>query len=119
MTRSDEFRIRWAMHNVRFHLLGIQRIPPPLMGELELDDEAMDLPANPDWFRFAHTTEPGSPADERLQLLGSLAATGPRVAANSPTPPDLQSRAGRPPSSRGVGGRGVYCQLLPHWRPRT
>jgi len=31
---------------------------------------------NPDWFLFAHTAEPGSPADERLQLLGSLAATG-------------------------------------------
>ncbi|MGV1010430.1 MAG: helix-turn-helix transcriptional regulator [Dermatophilaceae bacterium] len=75
VTRSDEFRIRWARHNVRFHRLGIKRIHHPLVGDLELDYEALDMPANPDWFLFAHTAEPGSPTDERLQLLGSLAAT--------------------------------------------
>lgn len=44
-------------------------------GYLELVYEAMDLPANPDWFMFACTAEPGSPAEERLTLLGSLAAS--------------------------------------------
>lgn len=77
VTRSDEFRTRWARHGVRFHRLGIKRIHHPLVGELELDYEALDLPANPDWFLFAHTAEPGSPTDERLRLLGSVAATDP------------------------------------------
>ena len=36
----------------------------------------MDLPADPEWFMFAYTAEPGSPTEERLKLLGSLAATG-------------------------------------------
>ncbi len=76
VTRSDEFRTRWARHDVRFHRLGIKRIHHPLVGDLELDYEALDLPANPDWFLFGHTAVPGSPTEERLKLLGSLAATG-------------------------------------------
>ncbi|MEU2612592.1 helix-turn-helix transcriptional regulator [Micromonospora sp. NPDC007271] len=76
VTRSDEFRIRWARHNVQFHRLGIKRIHHPLVGDLELDYEAMDLPADPDWFLFGHTAAPGSPTEERLRLLGSLVATG-------------------------------------------
>lgn len=75
VTRSDEFRMRWAKYNVRFHRLGIKRIHHPLVGDLELDYEAMELPANPDWLLFAHTAEPGSPTEERLKLLGSLAVT--------------------------------------------
>ncbi len=74
-TRSDEFRTRWGRHDVRFHRVGIKRIHHPLVGDLVLDYEALDLPADPDWFLFAHTAEPGSPTAERLQLLGSLAAT--------------------------------------------
>jgi len=75
VTRSDEFRMRWAKYNVRFHRLGIKRIHHPLVGDLELDYEAMELPANPDWLLFGHTAEPGSPTEERLKLLGSLAVT--------------------------------------------
>jgi len=75
VTRSDEFRMRWAKYNVRFHRLGIKRIHHPLVGDLELDYEAMELPANPDWLLFGHTAEPGSATEERLKLLGSLAVT--------------------------------------------
>ncbi|MFT4210892.1 MAG: helix-turn-helix domain-containing protein [Microbacterium sp.] len=75
VTRSDAFRIRWGAHNVRHHRAGIKRIHHPAVGDLELVYEAMDLPANPDWFMFGYTGEPGSPTEERLRLLGSLAAT--------------------------------------------
>lgn len=75
VTRSDEFRTRWARHGVQFHRLGIKRIHHPLVGDLELDYEAMDLPADPDWFFFGHTAEPGSATEERLGLLGSLVAS--------------------------------------------
>lgn len=75
VTRSDEFRTRWGRHDVRFHRVGIKRIHHPLVGDLDLDYEALDLPADPDWFLFAHTADPGTPSAERLQLLGSLAAT--------------------------------------------
>ncbi|MGI5330656.1 helix-turn-helix transcriptional regulator [Actinomadura nitritigenes] len=75
VTRSDAFRMRWAAHNVRHHRSGIKRINHPDVGVLELVYEAMDLPANPDWFMFGYTAEPASPTEERLRLLGSLAAT--------------------------------------------
>jgi transcriptional regulator with XRE-family HTH domain len=74
-TRSEEFRTRWAAHNVRFHRTGIKRIHHPVVGDLELSYEAMELPANPGWTMFAYTAEPGSATDERLKLLASWDAT--------------------------------------------
>lgn len=74
-TRSEEFRTRWAAHNVRFHRAGIKRIHHPDVGDLELSYEAMELPANPGWTMFAYTSEPGSATEERLKLLASWAAT--------------------------------------------
>ena len=80
-TRSDEFRTRWAAHNVRFHRTGLKRIHHPVVGDLELSYEAMELPANPGWTMFAYTAEPGSAGDERLSLLASWAATSSEVRA--------------------------------------
>ncbi|WP_442878151.1 helix-turn-helix domain-containing protein [Brachybacterium sp. J144] len=83
VTRSDDFRVRWAAHDVRHHRTGIKRIRHPEVGDLELGYEAMALPAHPDWFLFGYTAEPGSPSAERLRLLGSLAETSPAPAAGS------------------------------------
>lgn len=74
-TRSDDFRTRWAAHNVRFHRTGMKRLHHPVVGDLELSYEAMELPANPGWTMFAYTAELGSASDERLKLLASWAAT--------------------------------------------
>ena len=86
VTRSDDFRQRWAAHDVRHHHSGIKRIHHPAVGDLELVYEGMDFPANPEWFMFGYTAEPGSPTEERLKLLGSLAVTrsaaGPSVTTN-------------------------------------
>lgn len=79
VTRSDDFRLRWAAHEVRHHRAGIKRIHHPEVGDLELVYEAMDFPANPEWFMFGYTAEPGTPSEERLQLLGSLAAATSRT----------------------------------------
>lgn len=46
-TRSEEFRIRWAAHNVRFHRTGHKRLHHPVVGTLDLDYEAMEFPAHP------------------------------------------------------------------------
>lgn len=75
VTRSDAFRTRWAAHNVRFHRTGIKRIHHPVVGDLELAYEGLDLPADPGWHLFSFTATPGSPSDERLRLLASWAAT--------------------------------------------
>ncbi|WP_145942766.1 helix-turn-helix domain-containing protein [Corynebacterium glyciniphilum] len=85
VTRSDAFRQRWSAHNVRHHRTGVKRIVHPEVGDLELVYEAMDLPANPEWFMFGYTAEPGSPTEERLKLLASLAATIDKAAGSRAT----------------------------------
>lgn len=75
VTRSDDFRTRWAAHNVRQHRAGIKRIHHPDVGDLELNYDAMELPNHPGWSMFAYTAEPGTPSYERLQFLGNLAVT--------------------------------------------
>src|SRR5438067_1384975 len=42
-TRSDAFRVRWAAHDVRLHRTG-QKHRHPVVGELHLSYEVMDLP---------------------------------------------------------------------------
>jgi transcriptional regulator with XRE-family HTH domain len=76
VTRSDTFRHQWSRHDVRHHRAGVKRIRHPAVGDLEFSYQALDLPANPELFMFAYTAEPGSPTEERLKLLGSLAVTG-------------------------------------------
>ena len=85
VTRSDAFRQRWSVHDVRHHRVGAKRIHHPVVGDLELSYEAMGLPANPDWFMFAYTAEPGSPTEERIRLLGSLAVTDQDISPRSTT----------------------------------
>jgi len=75
VTRSDAFRMRWAAHDVRFHRSGTKRIHHPAVGDLEFVYEGLELPTNPGLVMYACTVEPGSPTEERLRLLGSLAAT--------------------------------------------
>ena len=75
VTRSDAFRLRWSAHNVRFHRAGTKRIRHPDVGDLEFTYEGLELPDSPGWVLYAYTTAAGSPTEERMKLLGSLAAT--------------------------------------------
>ena len=75
VTRSDGFRQRWARHDVRFHRGGTKRIHHPAVGDLEFHYEAFTLPNDPALTMYAYTTMPESPSEERVRLLGSLAAT--------------------------------------------
>ena len=74
-TRSEEFRARWADHNVRLHQTGAKRFHHPIVGELTLTFEMMELAADPGLNLLTFTAEPGSKSDEALNLLGSWAAT--------------------------------------------
>lgn len=74
-TRSDEFRVRWAEHNVKFHRTGTKRLNHPVVGELTLVYEAFDLPGDSGQRLLAYTAEPGSPSQERLGLLASWSST--------------------------------------------
>jgi transcriptional regulator with XRE-family HTH domain len=74
-TRSADFRTRWAAHNVRLHRTGLKLIHHPVVGDLELNYEAMEFPADPGLTMFAYSAEPSSPSDDGLKLLASWAAT--------------------------------------------
>jgi transcriptional regulator with XRE-family HTH domain len=74
-TRSEEFRARWAAHNVRLHQTGAKRFRHPVVGDLTLTFEMMELAADPGLNLLTFTAEPGSKSDEALMLLGSWAAT--------------------------------------------
>lgn len=74
-TRSEEFRQRWAAHGVMRHLNGSKRVHHPEVGNLDLTYETMELATDTGLTLIAYGTEPGSPSEERLQLLANLVAT--------------------------------------------
>jgi transcriptional regulator with XRE-family HTH domain len=74
-TRSDAFRLRWASHDVRSHRAGAKRLRHPIVGDLDLTFEVLDLTADDDLSILAYSAEPGSDSEEALGLLGSWAAT--------------------------------------------
>jgi transcriptional regulator with XRE-family HTH domain len=74
-TRSPEFRTRWAAHNVRFHRTGTKRLRHPVVGELELSYETMDLAPDTGLNISVYTAEPGSASQQALDLLASWSAT--------------------------------------------
>jgi transcriptional regulator with XRE-family HTH domain len=74
-TQSEAFRTKWAAHNVRFHDTGIKRLHHPVVGDLELTYEAMELSADSGLTMFAYTAESGSRSEQALKLLASWSAT--------------------------------------------
>jgi hypothetical protein len=74
-TRSEPFRTLWAAHNVRTHDTGIKRFHHPVVGELTVGFEAMELVADPGLTMFVYTAEPGSKSEQSLNLLASWTAT--------------------------------------------
>jgi transcriptional regulator with XRE-family HTH domain len=74
-TRSDEFRVRWGAHDVRLHRTGRKHIRHPVVGDLRLSYEVLQLSADPGLSLIAYSTEKGSPDDDALRLLASWAAT--------------------------------------------
>jgi transcriptional regulator with XRE-family HTH domain len=74
-TRSDDFRTRWAAHNVRLHHAGVKHLRHPVVGDLVLNFEAMPLPSDPGLTLTALSAEPGTPTHDALKLLASWATT--------------------------------------------
>ena len=74
-TRSEAFRTWWAAHNVRYHQTGTKRLHHPVVGDLELSYEVMELSADTGLTISTYTAEPGSRSQEALDLLASWTAT--------------------------------------------
>jgi transcriptional regulator with XRE-family HTH domain len=73
-TRSEEFRTRWASHDVRIHATGTKRLHHPLVGDLDLSYESFPMPDQGQNL-LIYVAEPHSPSHDALNLLASYAAT--------------------------------------------
>jgi transcriptional regulator with XRE-family HTH domain len=73
-TRSEEFRHRWAAHNVRIHTTGVKLLHHPVVGDLDLPFETFPLGGDPSQVLLTYTAEPASPTQDALNLLASWAA---------------------------------------------
>ncbi len=74
-TRSEEFRVRWASHNVRQHFTGKKHFRHRIVGDLHLLYEALELSADAGMTLTVYNAEPGTGTDDALKLLASWAAT--------------------------------------------
>lgn len=86
-TLSLDFRTMWASHDVRIRHEGTKRLDHPEVGRLEMTFRHLDLPLPQ---RAVHdliiyTAEPGTPSEDRLQLLASW--TAPQTSVTEPIHP--------------------------------
>ena len=86
-SHSDDFRRLWGEHNVRHHGTGYKRFRHPIVGELTIAYEGLEMTSEPGLTLTVYTAEPGSASEEALVLLGNWAAT------EYPRPAKSQSRA--------------------------
>ncbi|MEU2349538.1 helix-turn-helix transcriptional regulator [Modestobacter sp. NPDC049651] len=88
-TVSEEFRTRWAAHDVRLHHTGAKQFRHPAVGTLGLVYHSFDV-ATPDQGKLVltvYTAEPGTPDEDGLRLLASWAASD-----GAPTPGGTRPR---------------------------
>jgi transcriptional regulator with XRE-family HTH domain len=86
-TRSEDFRQRWAAHDVRYHRTGRKRFHHPLVGDLELDYEAFELAGDPGQRINVYTAPPDNASDQALRLLASWILERPHPAPTPSTVP--------------------------------
>ncbi|WAH95298.1 helix-turn-helix transcriptional regulator [Arthrobacter sp. MMS18-M83] len=72
-THSEPFRQLWASHEVLTHRNGTKRLRHPVVGDLELTYEAMQLATDEGLTLLIYAAEPGSRSEEGLRLLNSWA----------------------------------------------
>ncbi|MET0705054.1 MAG: helix-turn-helix transcriptional regulator [Mycobacterium sp.] len=73
-TCSGLFRQHWASQDVRLKGYGSKYVNHPVVGRLDLNFEAMDLPTEPGLQLNVYTAPAGGPAADGLALLASWAS---------------------------------------------
>lgn len=86
-TRSEAFRRKWGMHDVRRHTTGRKHFIHPVVGEVDLVFEAAELREDPGLSLMIYAAEPGTPTEEALTLLASWAATQALARTTAPADP--------------------------------
>lgn len=73
-TRSADFRVRWAAHDVRIHNTGVKKLHHPVVGDLDLPFESLPTDAGSSTSLVTYLAEPGSATQDALDLLASSTA---------------------------------------------
>lgn len=95
IVKSPEFAACWAKHPVQVCAAGTKYLHHPVVGDLELDFEALHLPEDDGHRLLTYTPAPGSSHEAALRLL------------TAPTrPADQQRPAVAPASPAGAGRAG-------------
>ena len=81
VTRSDDFRVRWGGHDVRYYRSGTQPFRHPLIGDLTLEYDALEVPADPGQTIVAYSAPARAAAREALNQLANCAAAPDDAAA--------------------------------------
>jgi len=84
-TRSEEFRTRWARHNVRLHRTAPKRLHHPMLGDIELTGHALELPGD-GLTVITYTVEPGSESEQALAFLASWSTERRQATARADDP---------------------------------
>lgn len=74
-TRSDRFRTLWATHNVREHRTGVKRMNHPVVGDMTLFFEGLQITNAPGLLMLPYSAQSGSESSEKLQLLATWSAS--------------------------------------------
>jgi transcriptional regulator with XRE-family HTH domain len=74
-TRSDDFRVMWGSHDVHVFRETRKRLNHPVVGDLELDQETMNLPDESGLSVVVYSAPPRTAAADGLKLLASWSAT--------------------------------------------
>ncbi|WP_336880688.1 helix-turn-helix transcriptional regulator [Rhodococcus globerulus] len=88
-TRCEDFRRRWSAHNVRHHGTGSKTFHHPVVGELTLAYEGLEMAPEPGLTLTIYSAEPGSGSEQALRLLASWAAS--EYGAPAPASPAKES----------------------------
>jgi transcriptional regulator with XRE-family HTH domain len=72
---SEEFRVRWARHDVHDHRTGLKHLRHPVVGDLYLTFEILYLVADDALALLAYGTEEGSESEDRLRILAGRIGT--------------------------------------------
>jgi hypothetical protein len=82
-TRSTAFRTRWAANDVRAHRGGVKTFRHPLIGEIALPYENLQVDSVSGQVLTVFTPQPGSAEADALRLLGSWNADSDRAATQA------------------------------------
>jgi transcriptional regulator with XRE-family HTH domain len=74
-TRDETFRTLWAAHNVREHRSGTKSLHHPVVGDIDVSFEGMQLASAPGLLLLAYITPPGTESRDKMQLLANWSAT--------------------------------------------